>query len=191
MFRGGGYLGYNWQTGPFSVVGIEADFGWADKTRTIAGIPGTYTAGGAAAAIAADSTSVGLGWDASVRARLGLLVGPAWLVYGTVGIAWQHIEFGASCALAGGYCTAARAQTHDVTRVGWTAGVGVEGALSANWLARVEYRYADFDNAGHTFFSSSGDDVFMDVKVRTHTALFGLAYKFGSYTEAWPLSARN
>jgi outer membrane immunogenic protein len=191
MLRAGGYLGYNWQTGRFAVIGIEADLGWADKTKTIGGIPGTYTAAGAAAAIANDSASVGLGWDASVRGRLGLLVAPAWLVYGTVGVAWQHIEFGASCALAGGYCAAARAQTHDATRVGWTASVGVEGSLAGNWLARVEYRYADFDNVAHTFFSSTGDDIFMDVKVRTHTALFGLAYKFGWHTEAWPLTARH
>jgi outer membrane immunogenic protein len=60
---------------------------------------------------------------------------------------------------------------------------GVEHLLTAAWLVRAEYRYADFGQANPTFFASSigfgGDDrVYAHVRVRTHTVSLGMAYKF-------------
>src|SRR5205823_13200133 len=75
-FRAGGYLGYNWQIAPTTIFGVEADFAWADAKRSVGGIPGTYNAAGATAALANDSSQVKEGWDSSVRARFGLLLGP-------------------------------------------------------------------------------------------------------------------
>jgi outer membrane immunogenic protein len=172
--RLGGYVGYNWQMGP-AVVGFEGDFGWADAGRSVAGIPGTFVG----AASVADSASFDLKWDASLRARLGVLVAPAWMLYGTGGVAWQRYEFGASCTVAGGYCVTARSESADATRAGWTLGAGVETLLPGNWMARAEYRYADFRHSGTAFFAGTGDDVFVNVDVTTHTLLFGVAYKFG------------
>jgi len=64
-------------------------------------------------------------------------------------------------------------------------GGGIETALSAHWLARAEYRYADYGRSSFTtarttspdFGSQTITDVF-DVALRTHTVNFGLAYKF-------------
>jgi outer membrane immunogenic protein len=114
-------------------------------------------------------------WNASARARLGFLVMPSWMIYGTGGLAWQNFRFGASCSVAGGFCTADRNETASTTRLGWTIGGGIEALLPGSWLARAEYRYADFGGAGNTFFAGSGDDVFVDVNVRTHTLLLGVA----------------
>ena len=65
-----------------------------------------------------------------------------------------------------------------------TVGAGVETALSSNWFARAEYRYADFGSSAFTIIRSSSFaslnptiDNF-NVALRTHTATFGLAYKF-------------
>jgi hypothetical protein len=60
--------------------------------------------------------------------------------------------------------------------------------LWPNWFLRASYRYAEFGTvsfnvtdvvtggvaAGSTFITST-----MDLKLRTHTASFGIAYKFG------------
>ncbi len=38
-FRIGGHLGYDWQFASIWIAGIEGDFGWADRTVTLAGTP--------------------------------------------------------------------------------------------------------------------------------------------------------
>ena len=65
--------------------------------------------------------------------------------------------------------------------MGWTVGGGVERKLWGNWLARIDYRYADFGTFNQHFFTAGafGDDQFdAHVKVKTHTATVGIAYKF-------------
>ena len=56
-----------------------------------------------------------------------------------------------------------------------------------NWMLRGEYRYADFGTITNTGsrtcpggcgMGTTGNMVTHDVKMRTHTALLGLAYKF-------------
>ena len=77
----------------------------------------------------------------SVRARLGYLVRPDILLYGSGGLAWTRYE---------------QTQTNSTTtvttiastpswRAGWTAGVGGQMRLwNSNWLARLEYLHYDF-----------------------------------------------
>jgi len=64
----------------------------------------------------------------------------------------------------------------------WTIGTGIETMLWANWFARGEYRYADFGTGSFTLSRiGAPPDAGLtnyDVKLRTHTALFGIAYKF-------------
>jgi outer membrane immunogenic protein len=53
--------------------------------------------------------------------------------------------------------------------------------LWGNWIARGEYRYADFGTISNTDTRSAGGPPFIvsyDVRVRTHTATLGVAYKF-------------
>lgn len=56
------------------------------------------------------------------------------------------------------------------------AGPGI-GLLSCG-ASGADYRYAKFGRFEHTFFSD-GDLIPVSVKVETHRASFGLAYKFG------------
>jgi outer membrane immunogenic protein len=37
------------------------------------------------------------------------------------------------------------------TRVGWTVGAGVEGVVSGNWTAKIEYLYIDLGNVSGSF----------------------------------------
>jgi outer membrane immunogenic protein len=58
----------------------------------------------------------------------------------------------------------------------------VETTLLGNWFVRAEYRYADF---GPSALTIARQDVLgnpistnFDVALRTHTATFGVTYKF-------------
>jgi outer membrane immunogenic protein len=184
-FRTGAYLGYNFQVAPKWLVGIEADAGWGRNNKTLAGIPGTFGTSGLGVGPGAtgfDSSIVKLEWDGSLRGRAGFLVAPNWLVYATGGLAWQKVDINASCngsLFNLSWCTTVRSETYSKILIGWTIGGGVEAPVWSNWLFRAEYRYADFGNLSHTFFSGSNiDEVAMNASVRTHVAVLGLAYKF-------------
>ena len=51
------------------------------------------------------------------------------------------------------------------TNVGWTIGVGVEGAIVGNWTAKVEYLYADL---GDTTCSAAACGVATNVDLRVN-----------------------
>jgi outer membrane immunogenic protein len=171
-FRAGIYGGVNFQLAPMIVAGIEADIGWADNESTRTGIPGLSTT--------VDRTSVRQNFDGSVVGRLGVLVTPATLLYAAGGASWIDVESNTNCpATAGSFCLAARNQTNETTRTGWTVGAGIEHMLAGNWLARVDYRFADYGKIDNTFFAGTADAFTVSEDLRTHTAKVGLAYKFG------------
>jgi outer membrane immunogenic protein len=180
-FRASPYIGFNWQFAPQWVAGIEGDAGFASQTTTQGGIPfspGVIDITGAAA----DSLALKTTWDAGLRGRLGFLLTPATMAYVTGGGAWQHYEVISNCKCGASLGPAVVANS--TTKAGWTVGGGLETMLSGHWLARAEYRYADFGATPFTIARSSTTasvnptiDNF-DVKLRTHTVTFGLAYKF-------------
>jgi len=183
-FRAGGFAGYNWQLATM-VVGVEADAGWGRSSNTFAGIPGTYGSSGLGVgpgAQAFDSSNVKLGWDGSLRGRLGFLITPTWLIYATGGVAWQQVDISASCngsLFNTSWCVAPRNETSSTLQTGWTAGAGIETLLWNHWLLRAEYRYADYATINHAFFAGSGIDEFaMALSLKTNTAVIGLGYKF-------------
>jgi outer membrane immunogenic protein len=170
-FRGGIYGGVNFQLSPMIVAGIEADIGWARNESTRTGIPGL--------SVVSDRTTLRQNWDGSVVGRLGVLVTPATLLYAVGGASWIDVEANTTCSLAGGFCLAARSQTNETTRGGYTLGGGVETMLMGNWMARAEYRFADYGKIDNTFFAGTLDRFTVSEDLRTHTAKVGLAYKFG------------
>ncbi|MDR3468984.1 MAG: outer membrane beta-barrel protein [Xanthobacteraceae bacterium] len=177
--RAGGYAGYNWQFAPAWVVGLEGDLAWGDGSKSIAGIPGTWWPATSAATIALDSTSVRETWDGAIRARLGWLITPGLLLFGTGGVAWQDVSVTANCSVNGPWCVRDRSESFGKVMTGWTVGGGAEAKLAGNWLARIEYRYADFGSVSHEFFPQTVDSVFMRQSVRTQTVSVGFAHLFG------------
>jgi outer membrane immunogenic protein len=190
-FRGSVYAGWNWQVSPVWVLGVEGDAGWANKTTTLVGLDYPMsqlpTFGGAAGNTFAVKTT----WDASVRGRAGWLFNPSVLLYVTGGAAWLHVESTSTCttlaAANGSVCIpglyAPSIITDSSTKTGWTIGGGIEALLNPYWVARAEYRYADFGTISNTdtrFAQGLAPLVVSyDLRVKTHTALFGIAYKFG------------
>ncbi|MGJ4888373.1 outer membrane protein [Bradyrhizobium sp. HKCCYLR20261] len=185
--RFGGYLGVNWQFAPSWVAGVEGDFGWADNNKTANALPGTAGLFFGAPLVGLPAGSVKDTWDGSLRARLGYLVAPDTLIYGSGGVAWQRVELSASCTVVPGnaFCLGIpHNDTFASTRVGWTVGGGVEHMIGGHWVVRADYRYADFGTWTQPVFVAGGVGVGFDdrftahVTTRTHTATVGLAYKF-------------
>src|SRR5712691_3751917 len=196
-FRVGGYAGYNWQYQAI-VFGVEGDFAWADRQKSATGLPGcgalpngcvlNFVGLGANS----DSSSVTMRWDASLRARVGYLVAPNVLLYGTGGVAWQNFQSGGICApvQVSAYCVAflngpqpsPNSITNSTTRAGWTIGSGLEARIYGNWLFRAEYRYADFGTWNEVLpfgATAVGNNTYKyQLSARTQTVTFGLAYKF-------------
>ena len=190
--RGTSYFGYNWQVAPRWVLGVEGDFGFANQTTTFGGLP--FPAGNLGTFRNGDGIAARTTWDASARGRLGFLVTPATLVYATGGAAWQHYEVSTACGsieCANDFFVFPRGKftpavtNNSTTRAGWTIGGGIEAALGGHWIARADYRFADFGTSAFTItrfttvsFLNPTVNSF-DVALRTHTATFGIAYKFG------------
>jgi outer membrane immunogenic protein len=185
-FRASTYAGFNWQFAPRWILGAEGDFGFSDQTTTIAGFSFSSIFGDTSRA--ADGLAVNSKWDASLRGRGGLLISPATLAYVTGGVAWQHFKAVSTCTSI--FCVTREFSpavvTKSITRTGWTVGAGIETALWGHWLARAEYRYANFGSAPFIIARSQADPVFnptvdtTTVSMQSHTATFGMAYKFGS-----------
>jgi outer membrane immunogenic protein len=166
-FIGGGQVGYNWQFYNNFVAGIEADI------QGIAGSSGSRTffsaapAGGIVGAanganfVTASEHRSNLDYIGTVRGRLGWLFTPTLLLYGTGGLAYGGVSVNnsfvttASSAVAPIYAGAASlaSSTFADTRVGWTAGGGLEWMFWPNWSAKVEYLYYDLGSVTTTAFA--------------------------------------
>jgi outer membrane immunogenic protein len=170
--RGGFYAGYNWQVGPTWLVGIEGDIADGSNKKTTARLPGAGFPIGVG-----DSTTAKQTWDAGIRGRLGYLLTPSVLLFGAGGASWIDTRLSGTCSVA--TCGAALATSVSQTRSGWAAGGGIEWAVTPNWLARVEYRYADYGNYNQTIFPGiPGSVAVTNTKLSTQTAFAGIAYKF-------------
>jgi outer membrane immunogenic protein len=196
------YLGYLWQVDPLWVLGVEGDWGLAARTTTLNGMFYPSTIG--VTFSASDTFAVKVDSDASVRARAGVLVTPGMLAYVTGGPSWLHVESTSTCSTtAFGRCAPGSGLspaiiTDSADRLGWTVGGGFEVVLWQNWRARGEYRYADYGTISHTDMRAcpgctvfgtpapQSQSVSYDLRMRTHTATLGIAYKFGD----WPVTAK-
>jgi outer membrane immunogenic protein len=165
---GGGQVGYNYQFGAGGlgswVVGLEADIQGAGLSSHSQGYGNVFLpaslglAGGAGVGAALDSTSTRVDWYGTVRGRLGFLFTPTLLVYGTGGLAYggvnttvNHATLMVSFPLTSIGLAPGSASFSD-TKVGWTAGGGLEWMFMPNWSAKVEYLYTDLGTSSISTF---------------------------------------
>ncbi|MBO0144652.1 porin family protein [Agrobacterium sp. Ap1] len=106
-----------------------------------------------------DNGDANVEWDASGRGRVGYALDRT-LFFATAGV-----------AAAGVKVDSLGAGKEDDILIGWTAGGGVEHALTDNILIRGEYRYTDFGNKD--FGSTIGE-----VGATQQKILIGASYKF-------------
>ncbi len=159
---GGIFGGYNYQVTPNFVIGAEADI-----SATSAEGKSSIYAAGMPSALNYRSSSSYLG---TVRARAGVAF-DRFLVYGTGGLAYGDQEVRLRDTVNGGTVKSTS------NRVGWTLGAGVEGGITQNLLARVEYLYADL---GSESYGNSYGAIGLSAKAKLNTNIVraGIAYKF-------------
>ena len=158
-FSGGYQLGYNRQLANRVVLGIEAD--------------ATFTAPGDGPALGRQPApfQTTIDYVGTVRGRIGYAFDRC-MAYVTGGFAWGHTHI--SVNDADGVTElfpVGRYQT------GWTAGLGLEYAVSGNWTAKAEYEYVDLSR--QTFDLSGFGLGSVNVDPRIHLFKLGLNYQFG------------
>lgn len=159
-FIGGGQVGYNHQLGHF-VAGVEADFQGltgGGKTPFSFGMIDPFDSRYAMSGVGEVHRS--LDYLGTFRARLGYLVTPSLLLYGTGGLAYGGASLGQThvgstfvaqpnLALPAG-TTIQNFYTNGSTSsvlTGWTAGAGAEWMFLPNWSVKGEYLYYDLGSA--------------------------------------------
>jgi|SRR5580698_435266 outer membrane immunogenic protein len=158
---GGGQIGYNSQVNGNWLVGLEADIQGTGQRGT-ANLPVVVFVPAPGAVALPNTTSTGtfgqkLPWFGTLRGRLGLLASPTWLFYVTGGLAFGEVKSTASVATSTAFpggpvlATAAATGSTNTTRAGWTVGGGVEGVISGQWTAKLEYLYVDLGTFTNNF----------------------------------------
>ncbi|MGZ8325221.1 MAG: outer membrane protein, partial [Rhodoplanes sp.] len=192
----GPFLGYRVQLGAF-VLGIEGDASYKNTSDSVSQTTVTII-GGSYSRTDYFTGSLRQGWDSSVRGRVGVLVTPWTLIYGTGGVAFERVSgslayTGALSLCSGGNpCsqvgTATAITSFSETRVGATGGAGVEFQLFGPWSARLEYRYTDFGSFSKSApvvtscspggCASPSPGATIDLHPSFHTVRVGLGFGF-------------
>jgi outer membrane immunogenic protein len=126
----GATLGYNWQNGSL-VFGAETDLSYSWIKGSAPQPPGGNCGGAGLGRCESEINTLG-----TVRGRVGYAFGN-FLPYVTGGLAYAHVhgEEGDVPPTAFG--------SGSKWVAGWTAGVGIEGKVNANWSAKAEFLYID------------------------------------------------
>jgi outer membrane immunogenic protein len=173
-FTGGGTAGYNWQTGSV-VFGIESDFnyfGLKGSTSSTAVYPCC------APTTFSINSSTSSDWLFTLRPRVGFLVTPALLLYGTGGLAVADVK---SNFLFTDQFGAVESAANSTTRTGWTAGAGAEYTLMNGWSIKGEYLHVDLGSSSLTSTNLNfGNNVFTHtIDWHSDIVRVGVNYKFG------------
>ncbi len=155
-------VGWDWQLGPKTVLGIFVDYDFSDVSTDARLFD-----------FARASVDFDEAW--SVGGKLGWLSSPSTLWYGVAGFTQGRFE--ASASIDG-----ERLFSEHQTLDGWFAGGGIETRLAAsNWTLGLEYRFTQFDSE-----SIFIDDVTrLEVEPSLQTVRATLKYKFNSSGFGW------
>src|SRR5690348_9158197 len=153
----GGYqVGYNRQFANRVVLGVEADSSFTSPLD-----------GPALGRMPPSAFNTTLDYIGTVRGRIGYAFDRL-LPYATFGFAWGHTHAEInddSGAIIGHY------------QPGWTAGLGLEFAVSGNWSAKLEYDYVDLSRQRYELSGFGLANVNVDPRIQL--AKIGLNYHFG------------
>jgi outer membrane immunogenic protein len=182
---GGAQIGYNWQVQNW-VWGLEADIQGSDQkgSRFFTCPTGVCTPPfgviavfpGPAVPVTLDQK---LSWFGTVRGRVGILATPTVLFYATGGLAYGEVKTTETIGAA------AAVFSNSDTRVGYTVGAGVEGVISGNWTAKLEYLWVDLGRTSGTFVTAIpalGGGVLSSnysSRITDNIVRVGVNYKFG------------
>ncbi|MBR0691596.1 outer membrane protein [Bradyrhizobium lablabi] len=157
-FMGGIQAGFDWQTAPNWVIGIEGQYSWLSGHQLNAFFPGGLAYNNDQRAIA------------SITGRFGYTWGPG-LIYVKGGYAYSDNR---ETVTLGG-TPIAFALSDDHTN-GYTVGAGVEYMFAPNWSAKAEYQFYDFGDS--RFVAPAAIVPFGSFHNDEHTVKAGINYRF-------------
>jgi outer membrane immunogenic protein len=213
---GGGQIGYNWQwdkwvfgletdfqgsgqkgDDPFTCAGgaTGLTLGVLNGACTVGHIADIPARNVAALPVYGDLGEK-LDWFGTVRGRIGPTITPTVLIYATGGLAYGDVKTTDAITgvnIGGTQGTLLSTQTpfaatfgNSSTRVGWTAGAGVEGVIGGNWTAKLEYLYIDLGSVSGVFLTPivtpSGGLATLSYSshITDNILRVGVNYKFGA-----------
>jgi outer membrane immunogenic protein len=188
-FIGGGQIGYNYQFGQTFVVGVEADIQGVASDRASSTLTNFVTP-----VTSSISASKQLDYLGTVRGRAGYLVTPTLLLYGTGGVAYGQTNLNATVTqTTPGGATGSASVGFSDTRVGWTAGGGVEWLFLPQWSAKAEYLYYDLGRASASntlTFPNAVASTTVSSEFKGHIVRAGVNYHFNLFTPPAPVVAK-
>lgn len=156
---GGFQLGYNRQLANRVVLGIEADSTFTSPTD------------GPALARSLAPFHTTIDYVGTVRGRIGYAF-DRFMPFVTGGVAWGHTHINVN---DGDGVTSLFPVGH--YQAGWTAGLGLEYAVSGNWTAKAEYDYVDLSRKAYDLTGFGLGSINVDPRI--HLVKLGLNYQFG------------
>ena len=141
----GGQVGYNWQYGSSTLVGIESDLQFSrighDMTGVFTNPSGTIPISGTA--------NFNIDWFGTVRGRVGVMA-DNWMLFGTAGLAYGRASYSLSATETGGLALFQTALSASEMKYGYVVGAGVEYAFAPNLILKGEYQYINLGAIGAT-----------------------------------------
>lgn len=172
----GGFVGYDYRIGRF-VLGFEGDLNarFNDGTGSLPSVYGIDVT---------KNWKSESKWDASLRARFGVLATEQLLLYATGGAAFSNFRFSNADVHSDADVYWGTRNIYGGNRTGWTLGAGGQWAFTQNWSVRIEYRHSDYGTesgkARAQFDTGKGvvGSGSYKVKIVDDRVTIGLAYKF-------------
>ena len=156
---GGGQIGYNFQVAPMFVLGFEADFQGSSMNGSSSALsaypeyPNPASPDGIwSPSTASAYSATAIDWWGTARGRIGitpLSSMPNLMIFATGGFAYGGARATNTMSTVVEPLLGAGLARYSIdnTRVGWTAGGGVEWMFLPNWSAKAEYLYTDLGAA--------------------------------------------
>ena len=143
------------------VLGIEGDIAWSGQSGSATCVlDPSYTC------------HANLDWIGSLRGRLGYATGRM-LIFATGGAAFLH---GKSYITKPGGIGPFLTGSYSDSYLGWTAGIGIEYALTERLSVKAEYAYADYGRRTAPAGTVAGPKT--DIDITSHYGKFGLNLHF-------------
>ncbi len=182
---GGAHVGAQYQFNQL-VLGIEGSVDGTSLTSTDSiTFPVAFRAGTLSAQVSADV-------EGSIRGKIGI----AWdrlLVYGTGGVAFGGFTSGFTLAAPRFAPPIFASFNTSSTRTGWTAGGGLQYAVTNNWWVFAEYRFSDFGTLRENLFGLSlPANAFLNGsrRLEQNDVQVGFSYRFEMLPPAPPVVAK-
>jgi outer membrane immunogenic protein len=172
---GGAHVGYQIQIDQW-VFGLEGSVDGTTLSKTVSIFSPGFLRSGLITSASAETTEP---VDGSIRGRFGIAFDRV-LIYATGGVAFGG--FNTQLTLVNPTVPPLFvADSFSTTRVGWTAGGGLEYALFNNWWVFGEYRFTDFGTVTNGLVSSSlPAGVFFNEnrRLQQNQVQIGMSYRF-------------